>query len=119
MPGYGELVYNERDLSLGAHCGCANHVLCRLNRTVVAGGASRPAQGRPIGQLVAWLRAGAAYETRGDHFAARRQEAAVSFPQRLAARRWLEGLPGMADLFALERPQRPGEHHAEPDGLAG
>ena len=87
---------------------CRFHPGCILTRTSMPG--RRPAQGRPLGLLAAWL--SLRPESKAEHFnranwpdAARRQAARVE----------LSHVFGSAELFACERPRRDGEG-VEPDG---
>ena len=57
IPGYGEIVHSAARQSFGAQCKCGDHGLRRTNRTHKANDA-RPTQGRRLGFLAAWLRAG-------------------------------------------------------------
>jgi hypothetical protein len=116
LPGIGYLVYDEKSESIGAHC--SRHKTCRLNRSIRAN-ARRPAQGRPLGQLIAWLQASVHFESQANHKSTAREEGYVSWVQRNAAREWAMGLPGFVDTMAcLERHQRPDER-VEPINLAG
>ena len=56
VPGYGSLRYDTSLNILSSHCACRPHGLCGMNRTCKAG--RRPAQGQPLGYLLAWLVAG-------------------------------------------------------------
>lgn len=77
----------------------------------------RPAQGRPLGFLMAWLRAGPECLHDGSHQVLARRESVhdprISYEQRVDARVWLEAQPNCQWLFELERPMRP-EEGAEP-----
>lgn len=72
------------------------------------------ARGRPLGFLVAWLARGLALAARTDHVS----HGALFIPleERRLARASIVGTPGAEELFAHERPQRPGEE-PEPHGL--
>lgn len=81
---------------------------------------SRWWQGRPVGFLVAWLRAQARYTSRGEHFALPKDASALTFEARRAAREWLATSAGLSPadleaLLAVDRPQRPEEPGPEPD----
>jgi hypothetical protein len=116
--GLGEIVYNPADKSLDAHCNHGCHAACRLNRTINEG--PRAAQGRPMGQLLAWLLAQGNYTCRQLHFDVRKDEAVVGFPQRLAARNWGKLYPQLAGAFAKERPMDGRDRgFEEPLGLPG
>jgi hypothetical protein len=67
--GAGTLVYNHNAGSLGAHC--PHHRPCRMNRALHANG-SRQAPGRPVGQLIAWLRDAHNHASKALHVAARK-----------------------------------------------
>lgn len=116
--GRGELVYNPIDNSLAAHCHDARHWRCRLNRTCNRL-RMRPAQGRPIGQLVAWLFDAARHESREAHFNARREEVVIDWSTRSRARAWFrENCPDSAAAFAKERPMGD-DSRDEPIGVPG
>lgn len=115
LPGLGALVLDETQNSLAAHCPL--HPLCRMNRTLNSS-RSRAHQGRPLGQLVAWLQYGPNVTTQAEHMRHRRSDDAVGYPARCRAREHLASFPDMDVVFALERPARPGER-TEPLGLAG
>lgn len=126
-PALGKLVYEPQTHILAAHCanggkyGAHGPVACRFNRKCTAAAPhmkSRAWQGRPIGLLVAWLKAQdlEICNCRQSHFAlvSERHES-VNFAARQEARAWLStpasGLTPdqLASLLALERPAREGE----------
>jgi hypothetical protein len=111
----GVIVYDARHNSLGAHC--PHHETCRMNRTC-EGSTSREYQGRPLGQLVAWLLLGAGVATKQEHDRCKHNEIRLSYDSRRNAREWLAGHEGFGELFALEHAQRVGEQ-PEPLGLPG
>ena len=88
---------------------------CRLTRTsnVAANPNSKPAQGRPLGLMAAWLGAAEAADTFEEHAAS---VGFLDFHQRSLARQELELAPGSQDLLDCERPQR-GDEGPEPVGL--
>ena len=51
----GHLVYDQHHNSMAAHC--SQHTLCRLNRTLNGAVSGHAGRGRPLGFLIAWLRA--------------------------------------------------------------
>lgn len=119
----GDLVWNTSADSLDAHCLCG-HDVCHLNRSLKASAAAgRPAQGRPLGLLVAWLFAGPG-SARDDHQASKRGKGPlaghVSFTNRKSCREWLESNPAWHDFVARagfsERLTRPDEDN-EPVAL--
>lgn len=125
----GKLVYEPVQQILAAHCshggryGAHGPSACRLNRKCTAAAAhmrSRAWQGRPIGLLVAWLRARdeECCDSRAAHFAltdGRGENPLLNFEARQAAREWLSspasGLSAdqLAQLLSLERPVVEGE----------
>lgn len=108
VPG-GELRYYPASQRFAAHCENPLHGVCR--REKVATGGLRPAQGRPLGYLVAWLER-ADYQTHRDHLVCTKF---ISLAERQAARLKLEEAIGAnSELFAMERPRRSGEP-AEPE----
>lgn len=103
----GVLVFDHHSNSLGAHC--PRHRLCRMNRTLNQS-VARPGQGRPLGQLIAWLLAAPACATKPDHDRAKTRDAeTMSYPSRSRAREWARTLPGIQQILDLERALRPGE----------
>ena len=106
----GWIVYDEKRDDFIATCwGC--HVRC--TKTKSAHGRrprweTKPAQGRPLGFLVAWLAKGHAFEDQAAHG----ELDAISFADRLAARARLPALadaPDLATMRGHERPQRSAE----------
>ena len=80
-----------------------------------------PHQGRCLGFLVAWLRAGPHMDRDYHQRLAKKGEAAndhISFEARSAAREWLKGQPDSEWLFAQERLRRLDEPFEEPLGVA-
>ncbi len=117
----GEIKWGAANSTLSAHCLWCNaalgeevpsHGLCRLDRTTRPS-LTRPAQGRPLGFLVAWLRRAPFHETREAHFDDR-LGGVIDLAERQAARAWAEATPGMAEPLSKERDRRPGEG-PEPD----
>ena len=89
---------------------------CRLYRTLAARDA-RPAQGRLLGLLVAWLWRSSDFADHGAHLRAARSPLAFGHAGRSAARDFLLGQPArFQELLDYERGLRPGEG-LEPDGL--
>jgi hypothetical protein len=113
---FGKIVHNKIRNSLDAHCPA--HRECRINRTRERNDA-RPYQGRPVGQLVAWLRAKDMFANASDHKKAAVDEVGVcSLAARQDARRWACTQPGFDKVLELEGPKRTAEPD-EPLGLAG
>lgn len=117
----GVIKWNAAAKSLDAHCRLRNHrcrLNCAVNRTT-QGGAAGSAQGRPLGMLVAWLRAGRHPDAidRDSHFGMRSRADILSPVDRLEARLWVEDQPALADFRSKERQDLwPGEG-LEPEGL--
>lgn len=125
IEGFGHLVHDQgvggRNESVAAHC--ARHgALCRVNRALVrrkgpageAGGRCE-AQGRPVGFLIAWLKAAdlPEFSTKAQHrelassiFA---DHDAISFDRRVEARTLAEGFAHLQPLLDRERPRHPAE----------
>ena len=86
--------------------------MCRTNRTLKAPtrNAARSPQGRPLGFLIAWLRAGPRCASFAEHQALARGESRgdprVSLAARISARQWAEQQQGLAWVLDLERPLR-------------
>ena len=101
-----ELRYNARGF-LRAHCKCPHHgQSCRRQRQTTPG---RLGAGRPVGSLIAWLRAADEAGSQADHVALGTESHVV----RSEARAWFETLPGANLILNLERPRGPDEA-AEP-----
>lgn len=96
----------------GAHndfyAACSRHG-CRVTRTSTAR-ASKPAQGRPLGFLTAWLQSPCRSTREHCSPAAK----VFSYEERLAARRRFAEKPGARLLLALERPAGGSEPDGEP-----
>ena len=75
------------------------HGTYRMTRTPRAG--RRPGQGRPLGLLADWLRRWIC-DCRDFH---KLSLPLISHDERVQAREWLEGVPGIAALLACERPR--------------
>ncbi len=117
IPGLGYLVLDEKANSLNAHC-AAHGSLCRLNRSLNSND-RRPAQGRPVGQLIAWLQCQGSFADAAAHKASARQEAFVGWATRFEARTWAKALPDFEEqILPLERPLARGERE-EPFALPG
>lgn len=126
VPGFGEIVYSEgtstRSPQLAAHCSCG-HGLCRVNRVNVRGDRGPRGRGRPLGFLIAWLKAGRCpeFSSQESHKALSVDRAfalhpAISLEMRQEARAWAASRPEFASCFAKERPREVGEPE-EPPGL--
>jgi hypothetical protein len=77
-------------------------------------GTARKAQGRPVGFLVAWLRAAEQYDDAAGDIAlstdkANHGEESISFAARAAARAWAQSQASLLPVFDLERHPRDGE----------
>ena len=103
--------FNEKkqDLYVVAKCDSGHGPkACRKQRTLLERKSSSGslAQGRPLGVLLAWLKAGriAGCNCTKDHGKCR-----IAREDRQEAREELKLLDGAAELLADERPQRPGE----------
>lgn len=115
IPGFGWLVHDDRLASFNAHCTEHGYVRCRFNKTLLAG--RREAQGRPIGQLLQWLRDAPNHTSKESHFAAkRRDDETKTWASRDAAGQWGKTLPTLAGVWELERPRRDGKRD-EPIGF--
>ena len=126
VPGYGRIFWDWNGQRL--KCVCDQHENCMFSRTLLANTSGHTRwkdQGRPLGMMLAWLRAAEHYDNTTDHHAlSTRTEAAnpwISFPLRAEARDWGETLPELNELFfsepLKERAQRPGEGK-EPAGCS-
>jgi hypothetical protein len=113
--GLGHIIWNHDARSLDGHCPL--HKNCRMNRTVNSS-SGKPGQGRPMGQIIAWLRDGPNHTSAAAHGATKRSEVVVSWPLRVAAREWVSTLPGIEVMLEKERPCRDGERQ-EPFSLPG
>lgn len=103
VPG-GEIRYYPATRRFVAHCENPLHGVCRREKLAFAG--ARPAQGRPLGYLQAWL-LDADYGSHDEHLAC---TALLDLPTREAGRQALkEAIGEAADLFAMERPRKEGE----------
>ena len=121
----GTIVFEPGTQILSAHCplGCKygphGPARCALNRKVSASKfAGRAWQGRPLGLLMAWLRAATSSNSKEEHFNLTKQDpqaTELNFAARAEGRQWLEtcGLGGLPGLLSFERPQHAGED-AEP-----
>ncbi|CAK0911526.1 unnamed protein product, partial [Prorocentrum cordatum] len=107
--GCGEIVYYDTKRFV-AYCKCKGHVKCSRERKSVAG--VRPAIGRPLGLLAAWLRAGDSWHDKKEHCDIGMK--AITIDDRREGRREIEllaehGNAAAAQLLASERELRPGE----------
>ena len=108
--GVLRVYFNEatEDLYCVATCDCGHGRRCTMRRTLLPskrqGGPK--ARGRPIGLLVAWLRAGkhASVTSRRRH-----KQVKMTRRDRQDARIYFESLPNAYDILEHERPQRPDE----------
>ena len=104
------LRYDHRKNNMVAHCTWPGHApTCRMSRTCNAS-ASRPGQGRPLGELLAWGALQAAFATAHDH----QKYCLPSLEERQEARRAFAAKAGAGEWQALERAPRDGEPE-EPD----
>ena len=95
-----------------ATCNNPRHKRCTLTRTAAAG--KKPAQGRPLGLMLAWLQWGEGLETRAQHWT---RADWPSHESRSAQREAFSRREGAEDFLAFERELAPGEQ-GEPLGLA-
>ena len=96
-------------LEFYAVCPChTTEMQCRRTRTARAG--KRGAQGRPLGNLVAWIKGGAAFTSKDNHM-----KWTPARDVRVAGRELLRGKEEGPFFFALERDKREGEE-SEPEG---
>ena len=101
-----------------ANCKCAHHLpknTCKIQKAAyVSPLASRKAQGRPLGYLVAWLLKASSAPTLLQHSVVR-----ISLEERKAAREYLKGLvgthPAAQQLLGCEKPP----HGPEPEEAQG
>lgn len=123
----GELVWDPEKQQINAHCCQAEHQTassssstrgtCHMDRTTAAN-PSRPGQGRPLGLLIAWLRAGATCATKEEHQRAKvRLGSRAGHAERVAARQWLKEQGAFRELFLHERQKGDEEVASEPEHL--
>ena len=107
---WGQLRYDTRLHILSAHCRCDNHGTCRLNRSCRVG--RREAQGRPLGFLLAWLKACRAehaveFVDRESHAllgntapgALYRDHVCIGYDERVRLRSWAKTVVELAPIF--------------------
>ena len=100
---HGSIRYNHRTKNLVSHC-TVHGGLCRRTRTTEAG--RRGSQGRPIGELAAWLEAAANYRSAREHS----NDCAPSVAERQASRARIEPTAeGRSFSNRWERERRDGE----------
>lgn len=117
LPGLGMLSWYKGSNDFVVTCSCQDHSggpKCKKTRT---GNKSkiegrRPAQGRPLGHLMAWLEKQHDFATQGLHL-----KYDPDLPSRQGFRARLQEIPGSAFFFARERRPRDGEG-VEPELLA-
>lgn len=102
VPG-GYLRYYPSSRRFAAHCEVPEHGTCRRMKTANEGPA--PAQGRPLGYLMAWLE-DCNYPSQQSHL---HSTHSLSLEARQRGREVLKGFASARMLFEVERPQRPGE----------
>lgn len=120
MPPYGSIAHYKSNGNFVANCCFGRHCgrpLCKKTRTSTAPTTQRaeqlrPAQGRPLGLVCAWLVAQGEFGTKEEHGAF-----APTLEQRRDARALLRNIAGAEELFRRERPKRHDED-SEPDLLA-
>ena len=115
---HGELRYHPVMKVLTAVCNEPDHDDCRRRRTVVASDSSRTknqrGQGRPVGHLIAWLRAQGKHSSQHDHC----HDFKCTRAERVAAREYLYTLPqGKEFADEVERPKRADEED-EPEAIS-
>jgi hypothetical protein len=111
----GALVSNG--VNMNAHCfstsHCSGGASCHTDRLLREG--RRPAQGRPLGLLVAWLLRHSKHATKSSHQDIKPLLSSRNgYAERCRAREWLKAQGGFQEAFALERPSRDGES-SEPE----
>ncbi len=99
VPGLGELRFSERGNFLRAVCGWHGPE-CKRQRQATRG--RKRGSGRPVGALIAWLRAGAACKDQLHHVC----EATATFDQRKAARDWFCSTSPAANAFCERHESR-------------
>lgn len=110
----GYLCYYESSQSFVAECNI--HGRCRRTRTAKAGSGQKGiAQGRPLGQLAAWLEMAQADQAASAW--GHKWEVWPDLEQRRAARQRLVEIAEFRTLLDKERPKREGEGD-EPEALA-
>ena len=93
-----------------ATCRAPGHGSCIKTKTAKPG--PKIGQGRPLGYLAAWLKAGPSFVgSKADHM-----KYIPSFDERRAARRGVAHIPGVRTLFEAERVPE-GDEGSEPDVL--
>ena len=104
----GTIRYNPRSQTYTAFCS-AHGEGCKRNRTCKAPSSrsSRPGQGRPLGQLLAWLKDGKNFSDAEQHVHG--STAHLDYESRRAARIGFLALEGAAHFARHERAKEPGE----------
>ena len=112
--GGARLVYYRARQEFYAECplrGIGHSANCRRARTAKASENNRrPAQGRPLGLLVAWCEAAENHDSSDSH----KLEFHTTHDQRNSARQFLKTVSGSEALFLCERLQEPRED-SEPE----
>lgn len=106
VPGLGELRFSERGNFLRAVCAWHGPE-CKRQRQATRG--RKRGSGRPVGALIAWLRAGATCKDQLNHVC----ETTATFDQRKSARDWFCSTSEAAKAFCERRES---EHDSRLDG---
>ena len=114
VTGGGRIVYYRSRNEFYAECpmrGIGHSGNCRRARTAKASENSRrPAQGRPLGLLLAWCEAAESHDSSDSH----KLLFETTHEERKRCRQHLKTLPGSGPLFQCERPLLAGED-SEPE----
>jgi len=114
VAGGGRIVYYKTRREFYAECplrGLGHQGNRRRSRTSRASeGNRKPAQGRPLGLLLAWSEAAEHHENSDSH----KVLFETTWDDRKRARQYLKTLPGFDALFHFERPLEAGED-SEPE----
>ena len=113
--GLAEFRHDTLRNILALHCHHPSHgSRCRLNR-VLYGSTRKPAQGRPVGLMLAWARCADQYPDQKSHSRASMFphiliEENLNYSAREAARMWAKSQPHLVAMMDnLERKREPGE----------
>ena len=115
--GLPRIRYDTQQKVLLAYCKHPRHgKACRVTRTTAEGRASKPAQGRPLGFLLSWLKCAECFETAKEHMAITLPGVSLYSEHlrpevRSRNRLWMQQTcpDAYAQISARERPRRDGE----------